>query len=234
MGIVLKQSIKNTVTIYAAFAIGGINALFLYTSFLEDTYYGLVTFLLSTANLLMPLVAFGVQYTILKFYSSYISELERDRFLSIALVLPLLVAIPIGFIAVLFYDGISAYLSLKNPVVKDYISVIYLVAVATAYFEVFYAWSRVQMKSVYGNLLKELFSRVSAMLLLFCVYFKWISVEDFIWYLTASYFIRMLLMAGYALYLYRPKFSLQLPENIGEILALYYSSRCGRNHFIGY
>ena len=104
MGIVLKQSFKNTVTIYGAFAIGGINALFLYTSFLEDTYYGLVTFLLSTSNLLMPFIGFGVQYTILKFYSSYVSKIERDKFLSLYLLLPILVAIPIWFIGVLFYE----------------------------------------------------------------------------------------------------------------------------------
>ena len=218
MGILLKQSIKNTFTIYGAFAIGGINALFLYTSFLEDTYYGLVTFLLSTANLLMPLIAFGVQYTILKFYSVYTSKLEKDKFLSIALVLPFLVALPIGFLGVLFYDGISSYLSIKNPVVKEYVSVIYLVAIATAYFEVFYAWSKVQMQSVYGNLLKELFSRVSSMLLLFSVYFNLITVEEFIWCLTGGYFIRMFLMATYALRLYRPTFSLVLPDNISEIM----------------
>ena len=218
MGIVLKQSFKNTVTIYGAFAIGGINALFLYTSFLEDTYYGLVTFLLSTSNLLMPFIGFGVQYTILKFYSSYVSKIERDKFLSIALILPMLVAIPLGFIGVLFYEGISSYLSIKNPVVKNYVSVIYLVAIACAYFEIFYAWSKVQLQSVYGNLLKELFSRIAAMILLFCVYFKWISVEDFIWYLTGAYFIRMFLMAGYAFHLYRPKLRLEMPENITEIL----------------
>lgn len=218
MGVVLKQSIKNTFTIYGAFAIGGVNALFLYTKFLEDTYYGLVTFLLSTANLLMPLVAFGVQYTILKFYSAYTSKLEKDKFLSVALILPLLVALPIGFLGVLFYEGISSYLSIKNTIVKDYVSVIYLVAIATAYFEIFYAWSKVQMQSVYGNLLKELFSRVASMLLLFSVYFKFITVEEFVWYLTGAYFIRMFLMAIYALKLYRPTFSFQLPENIGEIL----------------
>lgn len=218
MGIVLKQSFKNTLTIYGAFAIGGVNALFLYTSFLEDTYYGLVTFLLSTSNLLMPFVAFGVQYTILKFYSTYTSKLEKDKFLSIAMILPLLVALPIGFIGVLFYDGISSYLSLKNPVVKEYVPVIYLVAIACAYFEIFYAWSKVQLQSVYGNLLKELFSRVASMILLFSVYFKLISVEEFIWYLTGAYFIRMFLMAGYALKLYRPKFGFELPDNIGEIM----------------
>lgn len=218
MGIVLKQSFKNTVTIYGAFAIGGINALFLYTAFLEDTYYGLVTFLLSTANILMPFVAFGVQYTILKFYSSYTDKIERDKFLSIALFLPLLVAIPIGFLGVQFYDTVTSFLSIENPVIEEYVPVIYLVAIATAYFEIFYAWSKVQMQSVYGNLLKELFSRVAAMLLLFCVYFEFITVEEFIWYLTAAYFIRVSLMAGYALKLYRPKFSLAPPDNIREIL----------------
>lgn len=218
MGIVLKQSFKNTLTIYGAFAIGGVNALFLYTSFLEDTYYGLVTFLLSTANLLMPFVAFGVQYTILKFYSSYQTKLEKDRFLSTALFLPLLIAIPSGFVGVVFYESISNYLSLENPIVKEYVWVIYFVAIATAYFEIFYAWSKVQMQSVYGNLLKELFSRVAAMVLLFSVYFEWISVEEFVWYLSGAYFIRMLLMMLYAFYLYPPKFVFELPENSIDIL----------------
>lgn len=59
MGIIFKQSLKNTFFIYLGFAFGGINTLFLYTRFLDDEYYGLVTFLLSTSNLLMPLIALG-------------------------------------------------------------------------------------------------------------------------------------------------------------------------------
>ena len=39
MGIVFKQSLKNTLFIYLGFAFGGINTLFLYTRFLEDEYY---------------------------------------------------------------------------------------------------------------------------------------------------------------------------------------------------
>ena len=100
MGIVLNQSFKNTLIVYLAFAVGGINTLFLYTRFLNEDYYGLVTFLLSASNLLMPLTAFGVQYTIVKFYSSYESKLERDKFLSLAMFLPLLIAIPLGFFRV--------------------------------------------------------------------------------------------------------------------------------------
>lgn len=218
MGIVLKQSFRNTVIIYTAFVFGGINALFLYTRFLKEEYYGLVTYLLSTANLLMPLTAFGIQYTIIKFYSGYQVKSERDRFLSSALLIPLIIAIPISFFGNLFYTGIANYLSAENAIIKDYTYIIYLVAIATAYFEIFYAWSKVQLKSVFGNILKELYNRVMVMLLLFLVYFEVISKPEFIYYLTASYFLRMLIMMVYALKLYRPRFTFSFPTNYIEVL----------------
>lgn len=213
MGIVLKQSFKNTVVIFAAFAIGGVNALFLYTRFLTDEYYGLVTYLLATANLLMPLTAFGVHYSIVKFYSSYTSKKEKDKFLSASLLLPLFIALPFGFIGTFFYEQIGIYISQKNEIIKDFTWVIYLVAIATAYFEVFYAWAKVHMQSVFGNVLKELFSRVAVFILLLLVYADVIMQAEFMYYLTAAYFVRTFLMMGYAFSLYRPTFTFQFPEN---------------------
>ncbi|RZJ28328.1 MAG: lipopolysaccharide biosynthesis protein, partial [Flavobacterium sp.] len=63
MGIVVRQSIRNTVITYVGFVIGAANALFMYTNFLGKTYYGLTAFLLSSANIIMPLMAFGVHNT---------------------------------------------------------------------------------------------------------------------------------------------------------------------------
>ena len=217
MGIVLKQSFKNTIITFAAFGVGGVNALFLYTSFLTDEYYGLVTYLLSTANLLMPLTAFGVQYSIVKFFSSYTTKLERDKFLSSSMLLPLIIALPFGFFGTVFYEQISNYLSIKNPIIKDFTWVIYLVAIATAYFEIFYAWAKVQMQSVFGNILKEMFSRIAVMILLILVFLEIIDQVEFIYYLTGAYFIRMFLMMVYALKLYKPTFTFQLPENYKEV-----------------
>ncbi|WP_347173863.1 lipopolysaccharide biosynthesis protein [Polaribacter uvawellassae] len=217
MGIVLNQSFKNTIITFAAFGIGGVNALFLYTNFLTDEYYGLVTYLLSTANLLMPLTAFGVQYSIVKFFSSYTSKLERDKFLSSSLIFPLIIALPFGFLGSVFYEQISNYLSIKNPIIKDFTWIIYLVAIATAYFEIFYAWAKVQMQSVFGNVLKEMFSRIAAMILLILVYLEVITQVEFIYYLTGAYFIRAFVMLLYALKLYTPIFTFQLPENYKEV-----------------
>jgi O-antigen/teichoic acid export membrane protein len=218
MGIILKQSFKNTLFIYLGFAFGGINTLFLYTRFLEDEYYGLVTFLLSTSNLLMPLIALGVHHTIVKFFSSYFTKSEKDSFLSSVLFLPLLIAIPIAYFGNVFYQEIGDYLSEKNPIIKDYTFIIYLVAVATSYFEIFYAWAKVQFQSVFGNILKELWNRVVVMILLFAVYFELITKPEFIYYLTGAYFLRMFIMMFYALKLYTPKFTFSKPDNFKEVL----------------
>jgi len=218
MGIVLKQSFKNTLFIYLGFVFGGINTLFLYTRFLEDEYYGLVTFLLSSSNLLMPLIALGIHHTIVKFFSSYYTKVEKDKFLSAILFLPLLVALPMGFLGNAFYEQISNYLSEENPIIKNYTFVIYLIAFTCAYFEVFYAWAKVQFQSVFGNILKELWNRAVVMILLFAVYFEFISKAEFIYYLTAAYFLRMFVMMFYAFRLYFPKFTFSRPENFNEIM----------------
>lgn len=218
MGIILKQSFKNTLFIYLGFAFGGINTLFLYTRFLEDEYYGLVTFLLSTSNLLMPLIALGVHHTIVKFFSSYFTKSEKDSFLSSVLFLPLLIAIPIAYFGNVFYQEIGDYLSEENPIIKDYTFVIYLIAVACSYFEIFYAWAKVQFQSVFGNILKELWNRVVVMILLFAVYFELITKPEFIYYLTGAYFLRMLVMMFYAFKLYTPKFTFSKPDNFKEVI----------------
>ena len=218
MGIIFKQSLKNTLYIYLGFAFGGINTLFLYTRFLEDEYYGLVTFLLSTSNLLMPLIAFGVHHAIIKFFSSYFTKAEKDRFLSCILFLPLLIAIPIAYFGNHFYQQIGDYLSGENPIIKDYTFIIFLVAISTSYFEIFYAWAKVQFQSVIGNILKELYNRVIVMILLFVVYFGFISKAEFIYYLTGAYFLRTFIMMFYAFKLYMPKFTFSIPENFKEVL----------------
>ena len=89
MGVVLKQSIQNVVVTYLGFLFGAMNTLFLYTKILEDEYYGLVTFILASGAILMPLMAFGVHNTLVKFYSNY-QDKEKDAFLTLMLLVPIL------------------------------------------------------------------------------------------------------------------------------------------------
>jgi O-antigen/teichoic acid export membrane protein len=219
MGIVIKQSFINTLILFLGFAIGGLNVLFLYTHYLEEDYFGLITFLLSTANILMPMLVFGMQNTIIKFYSSYKTIQEQDSFLVSTLFLPLFVIIPLAFIGTYVYSSIANWLSAENPLIKNYTYLIFIVAVFMGYFEVFYAWTKVQFKSVFGNFIKEIFARVCTSFLLFAVYLGWLSNEEFIYGVVIVYGLRTLIMKLYAFYVYRPKLIFKLPENLKEILS---------------
>ncbi|MDT0557393.1 oligosaccharide flippase family protein [Ichthyenterobacterium sp. W332] len=219
MGIVINQSFKNTISTYLGFGLGAINVLFLYTNFLSDTYYGLVAFILSTANILMPLMAFGVHNTIIKFYSSYKTKQSISSFLTLMLFLPLLLVIPLGLITLCFYETIAELLSHKNTIIHDYVWHIFIAALAMAYFEIFYAWSKTQLQSVFGNLMKEVFHRIGIMLLLFAVYFKWLTVNEFIYGVIGVYVLRMLIMKLYAFSIRFPSFTIKRIDNIKSVIA---------------
>jgi O-antigen/teichoic acid export membrane protein len=219
MGIVLKQSFKNTLILFLGFAIGAINVLFLYTHFLQEDYFGLITFLLSSANILLPLVSLGMQHSIIKFFSNYKTKQNKDSFLTTTLLLPLLVIIPLGILGAYFYETIATWLSTENYLIKKYTFLIFIIAIFMGYFEVFYAWTKVQFKSVFGNFIKEIFARICITGLLFSVYFNWITNQQFIYAVVVVYGIRASIMLLFALTVYRPKFQFKLPYNLKEIIS---------------
>lgn len=206
MGIVAKQSIKNLMTTYFGFVIGALNTLFLYVNFMSETYYGLVGVIIAAGMVLMPFMAFGVPNSIVKFYSSY-KEGERRSFLSWVLFLPFIVAIPMAVVCYFFYQEIAGFLSSRNAIVAGYVWHIYFIALSAAYFELFYAWSKVHLKTVFGNFMKEVFHRFLIMILLVLLALEFINVTFFIDSLVAVYLLRMVIMKGYAYYLQKPFFA---------------------------
>jgi O-antigen/teichoic acid export membrane protein len=217
MGIVLNQSFKNTVITYFGFGIGAINALFLYTNFLGKMHYGMVAFLLSASNIMMPLMAFGVHNTLIRFYSRCASETEREKFLSFMLVMPLLLIIPVTAISYFFYDEIAFYILQRNPTVKPFLWLIPIIGICMGYFEVYYAWVKVHMQSVFGNFISEVLVRVVVLLLLFSVHWNWLTKDGFIYALAIAYLLQLVAMKSYAMYVKAPVLSFKIPHNAKEI-----------------
>jgi len=218
MGIVLKQSFKNTLIIYLAFLIGGINTIIFYPELLGSKFYGLVVYLLSTSNIMMPFLAFGAHFTMVKFFSSYQTKEQKDRFLSTLIFMPLIIALPLGFLWDYMHAWIMSSVAEENKNIESYTFSIYIISVSCAYFEFFYSWTKVQLNTVFGNVLKELWNRVVIMTLLLSVFFEWITKIEFIYYLTGAYVIRTFVMMFYAFKIYLPKFYFKLPSNYSEII----------------
>ncbi|MDX1762362.1 MAG: polysaccharide biosynthesis C-terminal domain-containing protein [Christiangramia sp.] len=218
MGIIISQSAKNLTTTYVGFGIGAINTLFLYTNFLTPEYYGLVGFLLSAANLIWPLMAFGVHNTLVKFYTSYDTQEQKDKLLSVILLLPLGISLILGTIGYFSYDLLLNYFADGEGLVQPYIWLIFLIAVATSYFEIFFSWAKIHYKSVFGNFMKEVFHRACISLLLLSVYFGYLSIRNFVYAIGLVFILRVVIMMLYSFRLYFPKLSFSFPKNRSFIL----------------
>jgi O-antigen/teichoic acid export membrane protein len=218
MGIVQRQSIKNTIITFLGFGIGAINALFLYTHFLGKLHYGIVATVLSGANIMMPLMAFGAQNTLIRFFSSYKDQKERDEFLTFMLFLPLALIVPIGLGFYILYDDISQSWIQENPTLKPFFWLIPIIGLFMAYFEVFYAWAKVHMQSVMGNFISEVLVRIIVMLLLIGVHFDWIAKDTFVYCVVLAYFAQMIAMKLYAISVKMPVFRFVIPKNVKEII----------------
>lgn len=218
MGIVINQSIKNTIITYIGFVIGAANTLFMYPHFLGETYYGLTGYILSTANVIMPLMAFGVHNTLVKFFTAYSTEKEKGQFLSFVLLLPFLFLIPMLILGTLSYEYIATFLSQENPIIYDYVWQIPVIGLCMGYFEIFYAWVKVHMQSVFGSFVKEVVLRVFITIFLLAVYLGWMSPLVFINTLMGIYLATTLVMFFYAMKVKKVSFSLQFPSNTRQIL----------------
>lgn len=161
----------------------------------------------------MPLMAFGVHSTLIRFYSKYKSEIEREKFMSFMLLMPLFLIIPISLISIFFYDQIATLLLNENPEINPFLWLIPVIGLCMGYFEVFYAWVKVHMKSVFGNLISEVLVRIIVFVLLFAVHFNWISKNEFIYSLSIAYFFQFFAMFLYGLKVKMPKLKFEIPQN---------------------
>lgn len=221
MGIVLRQSAANTLVTYVGFAFGAVNTLFLYTTFLGKLDYGIVQFVVSGATILMPFLALGLQNTLIRFFARYPEGRPREEFLTFVLAVPLVMIAAAGLCFWLGYDWISDVFLKKNPAVRPYLAHLLLIGVFMAYFEIFYAWVKVHMRSVLGNLINELLVRVVVMAALFGVHYDLIAKGEFLYYLTIAYGLQCLFMLVYALKIHPPQLHLRWPKDTRELL--YYS-----------
>ena len=218
MGIIAKQSVYNVVSIGFAFIIGAANMVYLYPNYPGKEFQGLIIAVLANSNLIQPFLSFGVQHTLIKYFSDAKSQVERDRLLWFVLLFPLLIIVLIVPLYGLYNVKILEFLSGNSETVGRFPFLILAIAISTAYFEIFFSWLRVNLQSVFGNFLKEVYPRLLTFILLISYAFLWIDMDAFINYMILGYYLRLLIIAVYSFYIYLLSFQLKLPSNIMDLL----------------
>ena len=217
MGIVVRQSFLNLISIGIAFLIGAVNTLYLYPTFLGSKFQGLVIALLAISNLIQPFISFGTQHAVIRFYSKYTRKNERDGLLTISILIPTVIVLLFIPFFLAYYNEIRQYLFQSDQSLSKYVYVILFIAISTSFFEVFYSWLRVKLKSVFGNFLKELYPRLLIAFLLIFYSIGLLNFDSFILYLIYGYYLRLVIVIIYSFYVIKPKLNLNFKNDFNEI-----------------
>jgi len=217
MSIVVKQSFFNLITIGVAFIIGAFNTLYLYPTFLGSKLQGLVIALLAISNIIQPFLSFGTQHAVIRFYSRYKSKKEKDAVLTLSLIIPFIITAIVIPLFYFYYDQIKVLLFQTENAFSQYAYVIIFIAISTSFFEIFYSWVRVKLKSVFGNFLKELYPRLLVTFLLISYTLDYLDFENFILYLIYGYYLRLLIVIVYSFIINKPKISFYFKSDFKEI-----------------
>ena len=217
MGIVVRQSFLNLISIGIAFLIGAVNTLYLYPTFLGSKLQGLIIALLAISNLLQPFISFGTQHAVIRYYSKYNKKTDKDGLLTLSIIIPLVIVILFVPIFFTYYDQIRLYLFQNDQSLSKYAYVILFIAVSTSFFEVFYSWLRVKLKSVFGNFLKELYPRLLIAFLLISYSYGILNFENFVLFLIYGYYLRLLIVIIYSFYINKPRISFAFKSDFKEV-----------------
>ncbi len=157
MGIIQRQSIKQSLVNYTGVGIAALSMVFIYPQDIET--YGLARFLIDTAFLFSPFIVLGFGGVSIRFFPQFKDESKAHNGLLFFLIL----AVSIGslifiILAFLFEDQFLTFFSDKPDVYKSYFVYLIPLAILVSFLQLFYLYSsnfkRIAIPALFLNIIK--------------------------------------------------------------------------------
>ncbi|HMB98872.1 MAG TPA: oligosaccharide flippase family protein, partial [Balneolaceae bacterium] len=198
MGIIIKQSIQNTIISYAGIALGFVSTILLYPNILSPDEYGLTRLLISLALICAQFAHLGINNIIIRFFPYFSESKESKRkLLTISLAVPFLGFVAFLLLYVIFEDFILSYYEERSVLYIEYYFYLVPLVFAVLFFEVLNSYARALKDSVTGSLLNEVLIRMVIIFFLVIHYFEWITFPQFMAGFVFTYSIQPVYMLIY-------------------------------------
>lgn len=212
MGIVKRQSIKQSIVTYVGILIGMVNVLFIYTKFLDKEQYGIIQFLISNATMLAPIIMFGAASLVIRYFPQFKNEEKNHNgFLSLLLLLLFTGFALFCLICWGFKSSITGLYEDKSILTQTYlfytiplVLLISLVQLLTRYTSNFH---RIVVPQILGNLLPKIIQPI----LIIAFFYGLIHFPNILNGILAMYLFIVIGMFAYTKWL--GQLSFQLPGN---------------------
>lgn len=198
MGVVQRQSIKNSIINYVAVAIGFVNV-FIYTETLTKEQFGFFQFLLSSANLVMPFVLLGSNSLSIKYFPFFKNEKKgHNGFLALVLIYPIIGFSLLCILSLVFKERVFQYFeNHEQGEYRFYFQyILYLVGVLSL-MSVLVTYSSNFKRIVIPALTNNLFLKIAVPLIAILYYFHYFEFEGFIQGIIIVHFLALLMLVIY-------------------------------------
>jgi O-antigen/teichoic acid export membrane protein len=195
MGVAARQSIITTALNYVGVAIGAFNTLWLLPKAMTTGEIGLYRVIISMAVLCVPFAQMGIIQSSLKYFPGYQTKTDRNRLFSALILLVLAGFILFLIISWLLKTPISTFFEARSPDVKNYYDLVISLVFLMIIFGLLESFSRNYLQIVVPNLIKELFLRALASILILLYLLNFLSFNEMLYGLIINYSLSILVLA---------------------------------------
>jgi O-antigen/teichoic acid export membrane protein len=198
MGIVIRQSIKGTVVVYAGVALAFFINLFIFPLVFNPKEVGLLRVLAELGVLVSAFTSLGIQSSVFKYFPYFQNkEKGHNGFLTLISVVPLIGITVFIFLFYFFEDALISIYKDDSPLLANYSYLIVPVAFGMMFVTIYETYSSANLRIVVPKLLKEIFLRV--IIIAFAVLYLYGSVTFnlFTWVYVLIYSLVAILLLFY-------------------------------------
>ena len=161
MGILLKQSFWGSLIIYIGVLIGFINSLILFPKYLKTEEIGLLRQIISAATLLLPLAAFGISGTSIKFYPEFSKDVKsKNEFFSFQFLLTIIGLFLVLILTFIFNKELINFFSKKSELITDYFDIIFFILFILTLSTIFESYLKSRMHIILPNFTNGVLNRI--------------------------------------------------------------------------
>lgn len=195
MGIIVKQSISNTVISYVGIALGFVLTILMFPHILTPDQYGLTRVLISASFISSQFAHLGFQNLVIRYFPFFKkADPDQHGFLFWILTIPIIGFVIFCAIYLLAGDLIIEYYRQRSPLFVDYYLWVLPLTLFIIYFEVLNNYLRSLRDSTTGSFVNEVLQRFISIVVLAIYFFDWIGFGQFVTLFVLSYISQPLII----------------------------------------
>jgi O-antigen/teichoic acid export membrane protein len=211
VGIIVRQSLKAGLGSYIGVGIGVINQMFVSTKFLTVEELALSRLLFENSLLFAAFAHLGTPFIVDKFFSLFKSDDEQHRgILAFLLFMPFVGVLLFTATYLFFTPEIKGYFAEQSPMILQYHFLVVPLTAFWIYITVLESYCRNNARIAIPNFIREVYLRLSNMLLVLIYGLGWISFNVMWGLMIGTYALAVVLLLVYIKKL--GKLYLRLPD----------------------